>query len=224
MNIRLALSSILVVCSGLTVTACGGDDKQVKAPEASITETSTQEDMPPPPAKDGDTAAAPAEAPAEGPGAVGGVIKIVAMKLTSAKKGKGDKAVELKEDGTVLVDGKPAATIKGDQVDSTGGTSMLTVGVDGSLVGNGVKPGFKLEGDEIVGESGVKLTVGDDGTITATKDGKSEPIAKAENGAASKRAALVAAVLWMNIPSSMTDAKPAAAGKSAATKTSTPKK
>src|SRR5262249_36213108 len=98
------------------------------------------------------------------------------------------------------IDGKPAAKMKGDQVDSVGGTSMLTIGVDGSLVGNGVKPGYKFEGDDLSGENGLKLTVGDDGTITATKDGKSEEVGKAEGGSSAKRAALVCAVLWMNVP------------------------
>jgi hypothetical protein len=214
------LASALVL--SLAAAACGGEPKPANSPE-SITETSTKEDMPPPPAKEGDAPAAPAADTTSGPGAAGGMIKLVAMKLTPAKKGKNDKPIELKEDGTVLIDGKPAAKIKGDQVDSTGGTSMLTVGVDGSLVGNGVQPGFKFDGDDLVTENGVKLSVGDDGTITASKDGKSEAFAKAEGGAASKRAALIVAVLWMNVPTTVAgdagkttaagakDAKPAAA-------------
>ncbi|MDF2693261.1 MAG: Proline-rich protein [Labilithrix sp.] len=203
MKTRLFLASALVL--SLAASACGGEKKPAESPEsnAGITETSAKEDMPPPPAKEGDApAAAPAETKAEAPGAAGGVIKLAAMKVSPVKKGK-DKAVELKEDGTVTIDGKPAAKIKGDQVDSSGGTSMLTVGVDGSLVGNGVKPGYKFEGDELVHENGMKLTVGDDGTINSTRDGKSEPIAKAEGGAATaKRAALIATVLWMTVPTS----------------------
>ena len=209
MKTRLFLASCIVL--SLAAAACGGDKKPAESPEsnAGITETSSKEDMPPPPAKEGDVAAAPAEATTEGPGAAGGMMKLAAMKLTPVKKGKTDKPVEVKDDGSVLIDGKPAAKIKGDQVDSSGGTSMLTIGVDGSLVGNGVKAGYKFEGDELVHESGLKLTVGDDGTITATKDGKSEPVVKTEGGAATaKRAALVAAVLWMTIPTTVAgDAK-----------------
>lgn len=196
MNTRL-FSAVLVMCSGLV--ACGGG-KGPTSPEsnAGITETSAKEDMPPPPSEaNAEAAAAPA---VEGPGAAGGMIKPAAMKLTPAKKGKNDKPVELKEDGTILIDGKPAARVKGDQVDSSRGTSMVTVGVDGSLVGNGVKPGYKFEGDELTGENGLKLTVGDDGSITASKDGKSEVIATVENGAASKRAALILTVLYVDVP------------------------
>jgi hypothetical protein len=217
MKTRLFLSSALVLA--LAAPACGGDKKPASSPEsnAGITETSAKEDMPPPPSKDAPATTPPAETKVDGPGAAGGVIKLAAMKITPAKKGK-DKPVELKDDGTVSIDGKPAAKIKGDQVDSSGGTSMLTVGVDGSLVGNGVKPGYKFEGDELVHESGVKLSVGDDGTINVTKDGKSEPLAKAEGGAATaKRAALIATVLWMTVPtgSASKAATPPSGGKDA---------
>lgn len=223
MNTRTLLACVLVICSGLG--ACGSDRRGAKSPEsnAGITETSAKEDMPPPPATETTAPAPAADTKASGAGAAGGMIKVVAMKLTSAKKSKTDKAVELKADGTVTVDGKPAAKVKGDQVDSIEGTSMLTVGVDGSLVGNGVKPGFKFEGDELASDSGIKLTVGDDGAITATKDGKSEVIGKAEGGASAKRAALIATVLWMTIPTTIgADTSKPSADQKAGTKAATP--
>jgi hypothetical protein len=222
MKTRLLLT-VLVACSGLV--ACGGDPKEAKAPESNsgITETSAKEDMPPAPAKEADPHAAPAPAatpePATGGGAAGGMIKVAAMKLTPAKKGANAKAVELKADGTITVDGKPAAKIKGDQVDSIGGTSMLTVGVDGSLVGNGVQPGYKFDGDDVTTDSGAKLSVGDDGTITMNKDGKSDVVGKAEGGGSAKRAALIMSILYLTMPA---DKKAPAAKPPAATKTSTP--
>lgn len=215
--LTLSTVSLFVVLS-----ACGGEPKPAKsADNAGITETSAKEDMPPPaPTEVAAGAPTPGEASA---GAAGGVIKLAAMKVTPAKKGS---SVELKDDGSVIVDGKPAAKIKGDQVDSTGGTSMLTVGVDGSLVGNGVKPGFKFEGDDVVTESGAKLSIGEDGAITATKDGKSEAIGKADGGAKAKRAALVLAVLYLPLPDSVTKpAKPASPAKAGApTSAAAPKK
>lgn len=214
MKTRLFLASALVL--SLAATACGGGSKPAEAPEsnAGITETSAKEDMPPPPANESDAPAAPAtDTAAKNAGPAGGVIKLAAMKLTPVKKGSKDKPVELKADGSVTIDGKPAATIKGDSVDSSGGTSMLTVGIDGSLVGNGVQPGYKFEGDELVNENGTKLSVDDEGTISVTKDGKSEPLVKAEGGAASKRAALVATVLWMTVPSATPAKAPAKAKK-----------
>lgn len=219
MKSRILLASALVL--SLSAAACG-NDQPAKSPEgpAAVTETSsTKEDMPPPPAKEANTeaptAAAPVDTAAAAPTA-GGVIKLAAIKVAPVKKGK-DKAVELKDDGTVSIDGKPAAKIKGDEVTSTGGTSMLTVGVDGSLVGNGVKPGFKFEGDDLVTEGGAKFSVGDDGVISVTKDGKTEKLTKVDNGASAKRAALVVTVLYMTIPNNYTAvAKKAPGGEPAA--------
>jgi len=167
--------------------------------------------MPPPPSKEGDPNAAAtggagdkdkaagAAASNSGGGAAGGMIKVAAMKLAPVKKGKNDKAIELKADGTVTVDGKPAAKFKGDQVDSTEGTSMVTIGVDGSLVGNGVKSGLKFEGDDLTTADGNKLSVADDGTINVTtKDGKTDAVAKAEGGGGAKRAALIMLALYLS--------------------------
>jgi hypothetical protein len=206
MKNRILLASTFAL--SFVAAACGGEKQPAHSPDsvAGVTETSsTKEDMPPPPAKEVEAAAAPTPETASQAAAAptaGGVIKLAAVKVTPAKKGK-DKAVELKEDGSVTIGGKPAAKIKGDEVTSSGGTSMLTVGVDGSLVGNGVKPGFKFEGDDLVTEGGAKLSVADDGTVTVTKDGKSETIAKTDNGASAKRAALIATVLWLTLPPSV---------------------
>lgn len=224
MNTRLFLAGVLAV--SLASVACGGENKPANAPEGNtgITETSSKEDMPPPPSTDATPAPAPTENKADAPGAAGGVIKLAAMKLAPVKKGSKDKPLDLKEDGTVSIDGKPAAKIKGDSVDSAGGTSMLTVGVDGSLVGNGVKPGYKFDGDDLVHESGAKLSVGDDGKINLTKDGKTEAIAKVDgNASAAKREALIATVLWMTVPTGTAKAA-AAPAKPASAKPAAPKK
>jgi hypothetical protein len=220
------LVSLSISVSCVAFTACGGDKSGPKSPESNsgITETSAKEDMPPPPAKSADTAASPTDAKAEGQGAAGGMLKLSAMKVTTTRPAKdknSPKPVELKADGSILVDGKPAAKVKGDQVDSTEGTSMVTIGVSGGLVGNGVKSGFRFEGDDLVTDDGLKVTVGEDGTISATKDGKTESFAKAEGGAGAKRTALVLAALWMNIPTAPQGDK--ASAKPTATKPATKK-
>lgn len=207
MNTRLLLASVLALA--LAATACG-NDKPAQSPESAggVTETSsTKEDMPAPPSKDVEASAAPVTdttATAAAPSA-GGVIKLAALKVVPAKKGK-DKVVELKEDGTVSIDGKVAAKIKGDEVTSAGGTSMLTVGVDGSLVGNGVKPGFKFEGDDLVLENGAKISVAEDGTIASVRDGKTEKLAKVDGSTSAKRASLALTVLYVTLPASVTAA------------------
>jgi len=94
----------------------------------------------------------PAPANRTGTG-TGTIIKLAAFEVTPAKRGT-DRAVELKEDGAVFIDGKMAARIAGDHVDSANGTSMLTVAANGRLVGGRVGPGFKFEGDDLVTDAG----------------------------------------------------------------------
>lgn len=134
-----------------------------------------------------------------GPRRGGAMIKLAPLKVTPAKRGK-DKVVELRDDGAVLIDGRRAAKIAGDHVESADGTSMLTVGVNGSLVGSRVAPGFKFDGDDLVTDAGAKLSVDADGAIIVTRDRDTEILARMEGASSGKRAALIATVLWLTIP------------------------
>lgn len=212
-NLKFAVLGTSLALS-LAALACGGDNPPAKAPEstAGITEQGAKEDMPAPPTKEADaTKAADDKAAADKAStekaAPSGMIALAAIKITP-KKGK---AVELKADGNVNVDGKPLAKIAGDQVNDVGGPTLLTVGVDGGLVGSGVKGGPKFQGDELVLENGNKLSVADDGTLNLVKaDGKTEALAKTDGGAAQKRTTLILAALWL-LPADA--AKAPAAGK-----------
>lgn len=186
----------LLVLLVLATAACGGSDKKpaLSADDVANTPESQNEDMPAPPAKETE-ATAPAETTPAPDAPAGGAIKIAAFKLVPSKKNA--KSVEIKADGSIVSDGKTVATIKGDQVNEPSGMTMVTVGIDGSLVGANVKPGWKFSGDELDNEDGSKLSVGDDGTITSTnKDGKSETIGKVEGDTSAKRAALISVLLW----------------------------
>ena len=203
-------TTLAFVLAAFALTACGSDNKHAKsAADQPINDpSSAKEDMPAAPAEHKDAADAPAaETPKETQSLA---IKIAPMKLTPAKKGK---TFEVKADGTITADGKKVAKIAGDQIDATDGSgTIVTVSMDGSLVGQAVKPGLKLDGDDLVSDKGAKLSVGDDGAITATKDGKSETLGKVEGAGASqakRTAALVAGVLMA--PASVTST-PAAAG------------
>jgi hypothetical protein len=206
---------ILTIASliGVLALACGSD-KKAKSPESNtgITETSSQPDMPPSPTKEDPSAKSAGEKDPSTTtaGPAGGMIPLAALKVVPAKKEKpagkdksasasnaADKPIELKADGTVLYDGKAVAKIAGDQVQDTTGNTLVTVGVDGSLVGNGVKAGMKFQGDDLVAEGGNKLSIADDGTLSATKDGKTEAIGKIEGGTTAKRAALIVVAVWM---------------------------
>jgi hypothetical protein len=211
---NLGILTIASLIAALTL-ACGSD-KKAKSPESNsgITETSSQPDMPPAPSKEDPTAKSAGDKdPSTTTGPAGGMIPLAALKVVPAKKEKpsgkdksattansanaADKAIELKADGTVLYDGKAVAKIAGDQVQDTTGNTLVTVGVDGSLVGNGVKAGMKFQGEDLVTEGGNKLSIADDGTLNATKDGKTEAIGKVEGGTTAKRAALIVVAVWM---------------------------
>ena len=191
-------ASLLAVASLVVLTACAADRKHARSSEGPIAaESSDKSDMPAAPAEKG--------APAESTAATATptkteslAIKIAPMKLTPTKKGK---TVEVKKDGTITADGKPVAKIAGDQIDALDGSgTLVTVSMDGSLVGQAIKPGFKLEGDKLVTDKGVEITVGDDGTVTSTKDGKSETLAKVEGGADAKRTAVLVATVLVAKP------------------------
>jgi hypothetical protein len=187
-------AKLFAVAALVVLSACAADRRHARSSEAPIpAESSDKSDMPAAPAEKGATADAP---PAEATPAKTETlaIKIAPMKLTPAKKGK---TFEVKKDGTITADGKAVAKISGDQIDALDGSgTLVTVSMDGTLVGQAVRPGFKLEGDDLVSDKGAKVTVGDDGNVTSTKDGKSETLAKVEGGADARRTAvLVTAVL-----------------------------
>lgn len=186
-------AKLLAACALFALSACAAERKHARSSETPIVaETSPASDMPPAPAEK----AAPAEDAAATTTKTSEslAIKISPMKLVPAKKGK---TVEVKKDGTITADGKPVAKISGDQIDALDGSgTLVTVSMDGSLIGQAVRPGLKLEGDDLVSDKGAKISVGDDGTVSSTKDGKSETLAKVEGGADAKRTAvLVTSVL-----------------------------
>lgn len=126
----------------------------------------------------------------------GTTMKLAALRLTRGKT----EPVELKADGSIFVDGKWTAKIAGDHVEAANGTSLLTVAANGRLVGGRVEPGFLFVGDELYTDAGAKLSVRADGAVVVAKDRGIETIAKVEGGIAAKRAALVLAVLWLELP------------------------
>jgi len=203
-NLGLLTTASLIA---LLTLACGSD-KKAKSPESNsgITETSSQPDMPPAPTKDDPTKTAePAKDPGATPaGPAGGMIPLAALKVVPSAKAKpakgaapaSDKPIELKADGTVIVDGKTVGKFAGDEVKDASGSTLVTIGLDGSLVGNGVKNGMKFQGDEIVAENGNKLAIAEDGTLNATREGKTEAFGKVEGGTA-KRATLILVALFI---------------------------
>jgi hypothetical protein len=209
-------AKLLALASLVVLSACAAERKHARSSETPIVaESSDKSDMPAAPAEKGTTAeATPAQAT---PTTESLAIKVVPMKLTPAKKGK---TVEVKKDGTITADGKAVAKISGDQIDALDGSgTLVTVSMDGTLVGQAVRPGLKLEGDDLVIDQAVKVSFGDDGAVTSTtKDGKSETLAKVEGGADAKRTAVLITTVLVAKPAELTVAAAKSPAKPAAKK------
>jgi len=120
-------------------------------------------------------------------------IAFGAMKFTPAK---GKKNIEVKADGSVMSsEGKSVGKINGDHLEDSAGKAVLTLGADDTLSAEGLTGTWKFEGDELVGPEG-KITIADDGTVTASGK-KKETLGKWENLGGNKRAAalIIAAML-----------------------------
>lgn len=198
-------AKLFAVVALAALSACAADRKHGRGSEAPIVaESSDKSDMPPAPTEKGTGAAGSETAPAAEAAATATApktdiaIKIAPMKLTPSKKGK---TVEVKKDGTITSDGKPVAKISGDQIDALDGSgTLVTVSMDGSLVGQAVKPGLKFDGDKLVSDKGFEVAVGEDGNVTSTKDGKSETLAKVEGGSDAKRTAVLVTTVLVAKP------------------------
>jgi hypothetical protein len=182
------LVSAVAVVALLSVACGGGHQKPAEepAPSEATTAPSASEDMPASPASSSSsastatTAAAAADGATEPAPAPHAAIKIVALKLTApprAAKKVGFKAVEVKDDGTVLSDGKAVMKIVGNEVQDDKGTTVFAVAADGNVTGAGGSAVGKFSpNDELNLASGAKLFVSDDGLIQLT-DAKGKTIA-----------------------------------------------
>jgi hypothetical protein len=168
------------------------------------------------PAAPTETAAAPAPtetapAPATPPPAPEPpAINVAAMKF--APKGGKLKAMELKGDGSVLVADKMVGKITSDQVQDADGKTLFTVAKDGTISGDALAKPVKFQGDELTGDDGYKVTVGDDGTVSVTQGkGKPTEVGKVDNASGNKRAAALL-VAWSTIVKPQPATKAPAAG------------
>ena len=228
-RITIALATLAALA-----TACGGKPPKT-ADDTTTTSTTppTGEDMPASPSTAGpstastaatvDTAAPTTAAPPAAP-----AIKIVALKLMSppkdAKKA-GFKAIEVKDDGSVLSDGKPVMKLVGNELQDAQGTTVYAIAADGSVTGaGGAAVGKFGSGDELTLASGAKLVVSDDGLIQMTDDkGKTTALGpKFESAPAwAKREA---ALLGLSFAAAPAGGSPSTAAKPAATKPAGKKK
>lgn len=99
-------------------------------------------------------------------------LGIAAGKFTPDKTAK-VKAVEIKDDGTVLLGGKAAYKINKDSLEDTGGKALLKTAKDGTVTQGDGKPYGKFDDKDVLQiEGGDTIAVGDDGSVKATAGGK----------------------------------------------------
>ncbi len=158
--------------TGIVAFACGGSD--TPPPNTGTTSATTAASSAPDTSA---TAAASSAAPsASTPVAPPAPpLVVAAMKLSGASL---KKPVELKDDGSIMVDGKPVAKIVGAEFQDGSGKTILAVAADGSLKVPGVDSakGMKFNGkDELEVADGAKLVIGDDGVVKMLNpDGKAD--------------------------------------------------
>jgi hypothetical protein len=162
----------LILGSILVTVACGGAEPAKEPPTTSSTTATPTPVTTTPPA---DTTPAPA-ASTPAPEAKPAVEEPPALVFEGLKvapaKGAKVKSVELKADGTVVVDGKTVATFSKNELHDETGAVAFAVKKDGSIEGGKVsKPVSFNDKDELQTDGKKSLSVGDDGAAKVEKDG-----------------------------------------------------
>jgi hypothetical protein len=95
------------------------------------------------------------------------------MKLVDPK---GKHSVEIKDDGSVVGDGKPVAKFVGAELQDKDGKTLVAVAADGTVKMDGATKTVKFnEKDELVIGDGAKMIIGDDGVVKMLNpDGKAD--------------------------------------------------
>jgi hypothetical protein len=90
-------------------------------------------------------------------------LVIAPMKLAG---GPVKKPVELQADGTVVVDGKPAAKIVGSELHDASGKTLISVRADDTVALDGTDAHMKFDlKDTLLLENGNQITLADDGSV-----------------------------------------------------------
>lgn len=209
----------------LALAGCGGSEPAPNtgdlAPSASAPVATAEPTVAP--VETAVAAAAPTTAPVEAPKPT---IMAAALKLTP-NKGQKTKPVELKADGSVMVDGKPAGKVTAMELQDADGKTIASVGSDGSITMEGAPPGAKFNAaNEIEADGKPVVSIADDGTVkVADAKGKLAAAAFKVEGVTAdgkRAAALLAATYFLPKPKAAPAAKPAGE-KPATPKPATPK-
>lgn len=163
--------AVSAVVAGLALAACGDQAATTPSGSAAGSTKPASSTKPTTSTKPATSAsAAPSASAASEPGPD---FKFAAMKITIDKH-----TIELKDDGTVLADGKEAAKFVKNELKSTDGKHTVSVAKDGLITWDGKnEKGLKFDEKDNVatGDKKGSISVGDDGKVTMTKqDGTPE--------------------------------------------------
>ena len=169
MSLRIAPALILM--SLLGALACDGEKKDDKAAGSPSASSSAQHR----PGAGSGTASAKSSSSAEAPGEAP-AITVVPMKFTFTDPRAHGLVVELAADGTVKKGADVVAKFEKNHFEDKDGKVIMSVEKDGTLAGKGItrKATFDANDDLLADEGKNKLSIADDGTITATEGGKTE--------------------------------------------------
>jgi hypothetical protein len=105
-------------------------------------------------------------------------LAIVPLKLVANATGAtkyGFKTIELRADGSMLLDDKPWAKLTPDHVESAGdsgpksGTVLAKIGPDGTVTGDHEQTARFTPSESLANAEGEAFTIADDGTVTFTR-------------------------------------------------------
>jgi len=170
--------------------ACGGDDsKKTTNPPPSGSDPSTTTST----TSSAMTSATASATEAVKPPEPAYVLPLAAAKYTPDKGAK-MKAIEIKDDGTVNVGGKPYYKVSGGELDDATGKALLKVAKDGTVTQGDGKPFGKFDDKDMLNvEGGDTIAVGDDGKVAVTSGGKpvKDDAGKLDNSKSKRAFALV---------------------------------
>jgi hypothetical protein len=158
---KAKLLLVLPFLAPFAVYACGGGGEAAN-PATSATATATAT----PPASTTAAAASSSAAVAEPkPPEPSYMLGITASKMTPDKTAK-IKAIEVKDDGSVNLGGKPTYKLAGGALLDSTGTAMLKCIADGTVTqGDGKAFGKFDDKDVMQVAGGASITIGDDGVV-----------------------------------------------------------
>jgi len=196
-NLRL-LAILPMLAPFALAYACGGEtptpESPVKPPETAIPSVTASA---PPSASAAVTPSATATEPPK-PVEPPFAITVVNVKFAPDKGAKNVKAMEIKDDGSVSVDGKVKVKFVKDEIQDGEGKALGKLSKDGAFSMGEKSYGKFDDKDVLTLDGGGTIAIGDDGTVKITeKDGKASKtlLGKFDKlDAKGKRAAILIAV------------------------------